>query len=42
MLVDNVADYQAQFSKWWVQQWKAVPFPEKVRSSQTQTGEGIA
>ena len=30
MLVDNVADYQAQFSKWWVQEWKAVPFPERV------------
>lgn len=32
MLVNNVADYQSQFSKWWVQEWKAVPFPERVSS----------
>ena len=31
MLVDNVSDYQALFSKWWTQEWKAVTFPEKVR-----------
>ena len=30
MLVDNVHDYQAAFSKWWVQEWKTVTFPEKV------------
>lgn len=30
MLVDNVSDYQTQFSKWWTQEWKAVTFPEKV------------
>lgn len=33
MLVDNVADYQALFSKWWTQEWKAVPFPEKAWGS---------
>ena len=33
MLVDNVSDHQAQFSKWWVQEWKAVPFPERVSRS---------
>lgn len=30
MLVDGTSDYQAMFSKWWVQEWKTVPFPEKV------------
>ncbi|KAK9843805.1 hypothetical protein WJX81_007069 [Elliptochloris bilobata] len=29
MLVDKVSDYRAQFSKWWVSEWKAVQFPEK-------------
>ncbi len=31
MLVDKVSDYRAQFSKWWVAEWKAVPFPDKAR-----------
>ena len=35
MLVDNVHDYQAAFSKWWVQEWKTVTFPEKVRLKTT-------
>ena len=26
MLVDKSSDYRAQFSKWWIQEWKAVPF----------------
>jgi len=25
----QVTDYRTQFSKWWVSEWKAVPFPEK-------------
>ena len=33
MLVDKVSDYRLQFSKWWVMEWKAVQFPEKVRAS---------
>ena len=30
MLVDKVYDYRAQFSKWWVGEWKIVQFPDKV------------
>jgi dynein heavy chain len=29
MLVDKVTDHRAAFSRWWVSEWKAVPFPEK-------------
>ena len=28
MLVDKVVDYRAQFSKWWLSEWKNVLFPE--------------
>ena len=31
MLVDKTSDYRAAFSKWWTQEWKAVPFPDQVR-----------
>ena len=31
MLVDKVYDFRAQFSKWWVQEWKNVQFPDKVK-----------
>ena len=29
--VDKVADHRANFSKWWVAEWKNVSFPDKVR-----------
>ena len=40
MLVDKVSDYRLQFSKWWVSEWKAVPFPEKVRCAGHLTRRG--
>jgi Dynein heavy chain AAA lid domain len=33
LLVDKVSDYRLQFHRWWVTEWKSVPFPEKVRHS---------
>lgn len=30
MLVDKVYDYRTQFSRWWVQEWKNVHFPDQV------------
>ncbi len=42
MLVDNVADYQAQFSKWWAQEWKAVTFPERVRNLSASSRQDLA
>lgn len=30
LLADRVADHRAAFSRWWVSEWKAVPFPEKA------------
>ena len=42
MLVDKVSDYRLQFSKWWVMEWKAVPFPEKVRASTRSAGAALA
>jgi len=29
LLVDKVHDYQTEFSKWWISEWKSVTFPEK-------------
>ena len=29
MLVDKTVDYRAQFSKWWVAEWKNVLYPEE-------------
>ncbi len=29
--VDKVADHRANFSNWWVTEWKNVSFPDKVR-----------
>ena len=30
LLVDKVADHRTAFSKWWVQEWKNVAFPDNV------------